>query len=71
MLACGPLVTAIATSLNDYVIKRQTISDRQLIVIRLHIDTLYVLLAPKEIQLRPETEGELIASFKILTARYA
>ena len=66
-----PLVTAISTSLNDYVVKRQTITDRQLVVIRLHIDTLYVLLAPKEIQLRPETEGELIASFKILTARYA
>lgn len=66
-----PLVTALAASLNDYVLKRQTAEDRQLVVIRLHIDAIYVLLAQKAAALRPETEGELLASFKILTAQHA
>ncbi len=66
-----PLVTAIAGSLNDFVLKRDTVDDRQLEVVRLHIDAIYVILARKSAALRPETEGELVASFKILTASRA
>lgn len=68
-----PLVTTIASSLNDYVAQRKTCDVRQLLIVRLHIDTIYVLLARgRQPQgLRAETEGELLASFKILTARYA
>jgi len=65
------LVTAIAGSLNDFVLKRETVDDRQLEVIRLHIDATYVILARKTTTIRPETEGELVASFKILTASRA
>lgn len=68
------LVTAVASSLNDFVINRTAATERQLIVIRLHIDMLYVLLARAQQPqggLRAETEGELLASFKILTAKYA
>jgi hypothetical protein len=68
------LVTTVASSLNDYVLKRTEASERQLIVIRLHIDMLYVLLARAQQPhggMRAETEGELLASFKILTAKYA
>lgn len=68
-----PLVTTIASSLNDYVRTRADADLRQLLIVRLHIDTIYVLLARgRQPQgLRAETEGELLASFKILTARYA
>ena len=68
------LITTMASSLNDYVLKRTDASARQLIVIRLHIDMLYVLLARAQQPgggMRAETEGELLASFKILTAKYA
>lgn len=68
-----PMVTTIASSLNDYVGTRTDADVRQLLLVRLHIDTIYVLLARgRQPQgLRAETEGELLASFKILTARYA
>jgi hypothetical protein len=68
-----PLVTTIASNLNDYVRTRADADLRQLLIVRLHIDTIYVLLARgRQPQgLRAETEGELLASFKILTARYA
>jgi len=68
------LVTAVASSLNDFVMNRTAATDRQLIVIRLHIDMLYVLLARAQQPrggMHAETEGELLASFKILTAKYA
>jgi hypothetical protein len=68
------LVTTVASSLNDFVINRTVATERQLIVIRLHIDMLYVLLARAQQPrggLQAETEGELMASFKILTAKYA
>ena len=66
-----PLVTAIAASLNDFVLKRATVTDRQLMVIRLHIDTIYVILAQDTAEMRPETETELMASFRALTVRHA
>lgn len=66
-----PLVTSIAASLNDFVLKRETATAAQLAVIRLHIDAIYVILARKNAALRPELEGELVASFKILTAKHA
>jgi len=65
------LVTAIAGSLNDFVLKRQTADAPQLTVIRLHIDSIYVILARKAAALKPELEGELVASFRILTAKHA
>ena len=64
-----PLVTTISSSLNDFVLKRATVDERQLAVIRLHIDTLYVLLSQLP-TLKADTEGELLASFKIMTSRY-
>lgn len=66
-----PLVTSIAASLNDFVLKRETVNDAQLVVVRLHIDAIYVILGRKAGGLRPEVEGELVASFKILTAKHA
>lgn len=66
-----PLVTAIASSLNDFVLKRTTVTEPQLLVIRLHIDAIYVILAQKTSALRPETAGELVASFRILTEKHA
>ena len=65
-----PLVTSIAATLNDFVLKRETVNDAQLVVVRLHIDAIYVLLARKA-ALRPEAEGELVASFRILAAKHA
>ena len=66
-----PLVTSIAGSLNDFVLKRETVDDKQLAVVRLHIDSIYVILARKASSMKPEVEGELVASFKILTAKHA
>lgn len=66
-----PLVTSIAASLNDFVLKRETVDAAQLVVIRLHIDAIYVILGRKAEALRPELEGELVASFRILTAKHA
>lgn len=66
-----PLVTSIAASLNDFVLKRETAEAPQLIVIRLHIDAIYVILSRKAETLRPELEGELLASFRILAAKHA
>jgi hypothetical protein len=66
-----PLVTAIASSLNDFVGKLRAADKSQLMVIRLHIDALYVILARQMSQLRPETEGELIASLRIMTEKFA
>jgi hypothetical protein len=65
-----PLVTTIAASLNDFVLKRTMVDDRQMTVIRLHIDTLYVLLSQLA-TLKPDTEGEILASFRIMTSKYA
>ncbi len=65
------VVTSIAASLNDFVLKRQTVDGPQLLVIRLHIDAIYVILARKAATMRPEDEGELVASFRILTAKHA
>lgn len=68
------LITTMASSLNDYVLQRSEATERQLIVVRLHIDMLYVLLSRAQQPhggMRAETEGELLASFKILTAKYA
>jgi hypothetical protein len=67
-------VTAIASSLNDYVGSRTEADPKQLLIIRLHIDMLYVLLGRAQQPgggLKAETEGELLASFKIMTARYS
>jgi hypothetical protein len=66
-----PLVTSIASSLNDFLLKRQDVDAKQLTVIRLHIDAIYVILARKAADLKPELAGELLASFKILTAQHA
>jgi hypothetical protein len=66
-----PVVTTIAASLNDFVLKLATADAPQLLVIRHHIDALYVILARQLQKLRPETEGELVASLKILTAKFA
>jgi hypothetical protein len=66
-----PLVTSIASSLNDFVIKLRVASQAQLLVIRLHIDALYVILARQMSQLRPETEGELVASLRIMAEKFA
>ncbi len=66
-----PLVTTIAASLNDFVIKLAQADTPHLLVIRHHIDALYVILARQLSRLRPETEGELVASLKILTAKFA
>ena len=65
-----PLVTAIAASLNDFVLKRTIANEGQLEAIRLHIDALYVTLAEQAAKLRPETEGELLASLKVLCEKY-
>ena len=65
------LVTSIAGNLNDFVLKRQTVDTPQLTVIRLHIDSIYVILARKAEALKPELEGELVASFRLLTAKHA
>ncbi len=66
-------VTAIASSLNDYVLNRTEADKRRLLVIKLHIDMLYVLLGRARqpmSTLRAKTEGELLAAFKMLTAKY-
>jgi hypothetical protein len=66
-----PLVTTIASSLNDFVSKLRTANQAQLMVIRLHIDALYVIVARQVSQLRPETEGELVASLRIMAEKFA
>jgi hypothetical protein len=66
-----PLVTTIASSLNDFVGRLRTANQAQLMVIRLHIDALYVILARQMSQLRPETEGELVASLRIMAEKFA
>jgi hypothetical protein len=66
-----PLVTAIAASLNDFVLKRAMVNEKQLMVVRLHIDAIYVILAQQQSTLGRDAENELIASFRILTERHA
>jgi hypothetical protein len=66
-----PLVTTIASSLNDFVIKLRIANHAQLLVIRHHIDALYVILARQMSRLRPETEGELVASLRIMAEKFA
>jgi hypothetical protein len=66
-----PLVTTIAGNLNDFVLKLKTANKPQLLVVRHHIDAIYVILARQMTTMRPETEGELVASLKILTAKFA
>ncbi len=66
-----PLVSAIAASLNDFVLKRAMVNEKQLMVIRLHIDAIYVILAQQKTDLSRDAENELIASFRILTEKHA
>lgn len=64
-----PLLTAIAKFLNDYVMDRRTLTGRQVEVVRLHVDMLYVVLAQRLTHIDPEREQELLTAFEELTTK--
>lgn len=64
-----PLLTAVAKSLNDYVEARERLNRRQVEVVRLHVDMLYVVLAERLTRIDPEREQELLDAFEKLTAK--
>ena len=65
-----PLLTAVAKSLNDYVEeRRKALNRRQVEVVRLHVDMLYVVLAERLTKVDPEREQELLNAFEKLTAK--
>lgn len=65
-----PLLSAVARSLYNFVQHRQTADDNQLLVIRLHLDTIYVVLLQRISEPKGSIESELIEALQIASRKY-
>ena len=66
-----PLMTQIAKSMEIFVADRTTANEKQLLVIQLHIDSLYVILAGRVTGFGSTVEQATVAALTKLTERYA
>lgn len=65
-----PLMTQIAKSLESFIADRTTANEKQLLVIQLHIDSLYVILASRVTGFGTTVEQATVAALTKLTERY-
>ena len=65
-----PLMTQIAKSLEIFVADRTTANKKQLMVIQIHIDSLYVILAGRVTGFGSSVEQATVAALTKLTERY-
>lgn len=65
-----PLLSAVARSLDGFVRARTQADDNQLLVIRLHLDTIYVVLLQRITGPAGEIETELIQALSIANKKY-
>lgn len=66
-----PLLTRIAKSLHDYTKSRNTASELQMMIIKLHIDTLYLVLYRKISGEGGSVESELVDALNLATRKFA
>ena len=65
-----PLVTRIAKSLNDYTTDLSKIGKRQIEVVALHVDALYVILAQRITGTGSETEWQVLEALGQATRKF-
>ncbi|MFH1805654.1 MAG: transcriptional regulator [Pseudomonadota bacterium] len=65
-----PLMTQIAKSLETFILDRSTATKKQLLVMQLHIDALYVILASRVTGFGSTVEQATIAALAKLAERY-
>ncbi|MCC4241599.1 MULTISPECIES: transcriptional regulator [Thalassospira] len=65
-----PLMTQIAKSMENFVADRTTANEKQLLVIQLHIDSLYVILAGRVTGFGSTVEQATVAALTKLAERY-
>ncbi len=65
-----PLITRIAKSLNDYATDLNKIGPRQIEVVALHVDALYVLLAQRITGTGGETEWQVLDGLAKATKKF-
>ncbi|MDG4719306.1 MULTISPECIES: transcriptional regulator [Thalassospira] len=65
-----PLMTQIAKSMESFVADRTTANEKQLLVIQLHIDSLYVILAGRVTGFGSTVEQATVAALTKLAERY-
>jgi len=58
------LLTRLGKSLNDFVDGLERLTDRQLVVISLHIDAMYAILANRIMGSGGKVEAEIVAAFE-------
>ncbi|MCC9622522.1 transcriptional regulator [Thalassospira sp. MA62] len=65
-----PLMTQIAKSLENFVADRTTANEKQLMVMQLHIDSLYVILAGRVTGFGSSVEQATVAALTKIATRY-
>lgn len=65
-----PLMTQIAKSMEGFVADRTTANEKQLLVIQLHIDSLYIILAGRVTGFGSTVEQATVAALTKLAERY-
>lgn len=65
-----PLMTQIAKSMESFVADRTTANEKQLLVMQLHIDSLYVILASRVTGFGSTVEQATVAALTKLAERY-
>jgi hypothetical protein len=63
-------MTNVATMLLGYADSKTRFTKRQLIVVGIHIDLLYVILAKRLTKIAPGLEAELTAALSLLITRW-
>ncbi len=65
-----PNLTSVASMLHKYVDAKMVLTRKQLLVVGVHIDLLYVILVRKISIISPSLEAELAAALALLVARW-
>ena len=65
-----PVLTTVASMLHGYVDTKNGLLGRQIAVVRLHVDVLYVVIARKLTRMVRATENELLSSLALLATRF-
>jgi len=65
-----PLMTAIGKSLNDFCDGKGDMDDRQMRIVSLHVDALYVILARRIEGEGSDQEGQVLQAFREAVAKF-
>jgi hypothetical protein len=65
-----PNLTSVASMRHNYVDRKPRLTNRQVSVVGIHIDLLYMILAQRLTQIPTSLESELMAALALLVARW-